>query len=913
MNQERHIANTTSTLTATDAAPDTSTVPSVDSSMIFQLSSRLTRLLAWEVDPRTGVLTWSGDLSILEPIGAPTTFETLIQLVHPDEREHARTTLEQWSRNGGDFVIEHRFWSPGADSTIWIRSHGTVFDDPDAGKRRYVGVAQDITGFKQQQRNAELLAETQLTLETATSTNAALETIAGKVVDHLGLSRFAIGYVSLDEDSSTLLHETRRPGHRGPEFSRVANISSFLSPELRDTLATGQPVAISDVHEDPRHAEHRQRYERHGERAELMIPYRTQGTWTILLSVFREDPHTWQQHEIDLLQEIMERVSLRLEQSRASQNLRQSEDRYRTLFNAIDDGFCILQMILDEDGTPVDYRFIEVNPAFERHTGLYNAQGQRAREMVPNLEPHWVEIYGNVALTGEPLRFVQSADSMNGRWFNVYAMPVGDPADLHVALVFHDMTEERRHDEAIRQSESRLRRVTEIETVGILFFQQDRTITDANDAFLQMTGYSREDISEGHVTMSTITPPEWSPESVHATDDLFVHQHMDPYEREFLRKDGSRVWGLVAGSRISENEAVKFVIDITEARRIEQEQSRLAAIVESSADAIVRCEPDGTIVDANDAALQLYGRSADELIGSNITDYAPEDKKHEFGERFALLARGETVPPWETVRKRHDGSDMQVEIRMSPIRDSLGKMVGCSGLLRDIGERKRLEQAQEDFLAMASHDLRSPITVLLGRAQLMRRRKKFDESSIDTIISQGRRIERLTSDLQQVIHMESGKLNLERTEVDLTAAAIAAVERIQPSASAIRFSLSAPDDPVVGCWDVHRLGQIMDNLLINSVKYSPNGGNVTLDISTDGETATFSVTDEGSGISEDDQKQLFGRFYRSRESRQTAGLGLGLYITRMLVEAHGGRIGVTSTLGEGTTFTFHLPIAPANG
>lgn len=884
-------------------------LPFLDSPQIFQLASRLTGIIAWEANLSTGEIVWSGDAGRILPDEPPESYQGLLELIHPEDRNQAHNTLEAWMQDGGEFTIEFRFRNLETGHTVWVRCNGTTLRDDVNGQAHHVGIAQDITGFKQQEGHAALLTETQLVLETTTSTQSALATIAEMVVEHLGLSRFAIGYISPTSETSTLLHEHLHEGHQGIPFSRVSDISSFLSPGLRETLARGQTVAISDVQEDDRHAAHLDRYARHSERAELMIPYRTEGQWAILLSVFKDTPHVWEQHEIDLLTEIMERLSPRLEQSRVSQGFRKSEDRYRTLFESIDDGFCIIEMIFDDSGNPIDYRFLEVNPAFERHTGLQDAAGRRMRELVPNHEDHWFDIYGNVALTGEPIRFTQVANALEGRWFDLYALPIGDPEHYQIAVVFHDMTAERRAEQAIRESEARLRKLTEIETVGIVFFQQDLRITDTNDAFLNMCGYSHQDVAGGNLSIATITPPEWKPESLHATDDLFVHEHMEPYEREFLRKDGSRMWGLVAGARIGENEAVKFVIDISDAKQIEQDQGRLAAIVESSADAIVRCEPDGTIVDANHAATTLYRLPGEQLIGRNITEFAPDDRQHEFADRFARLACGEVVPPWETIRIRDDGSEMQLEIRMSPIHDASGYMVGCSGLLRDISERKRLEQAQEDFLAMASHDLRSPITVLLGRAQLMRRRKTFDESSIQTIITQARRIERLTADLQQVVHMESGKFELERTDVDLSKIAHAAIERILLDAKDISFSLSAPDNPVIGCWDPHRLNQVLDNLLVNSVKYSPDGGDVAIQITTDETIATLRITDHGSGISPDDKKQLFGRFYRSRESRQTAGLGLGLYITRMLLEAHGGSIDVCSTLGEGSTFTLRLPLA----
>jgi signal transduction histidine kinase len=122
--------------------------------------------------------------------------------------------------------------------------------------------------------------------------------------------------------------------------------------------------------------------------------------------------------------------------------LRARDARYRELFDAIDQGFCVLQIIFDDDGRALDYRFLETNPAFEEQTGLVNAVGRTARELVPELESHWFETYGRVALTGEPVRFEQGSESL-GRWFDVFAFRIGDPAERNVALLFKDVSEAR--------------------------------------------------------------------------------------------------------------------------------------------------------------------------------------------------------------------------------------------------------------------------------------------------------------------------------------------------------------------------------------------------------------------------------------------------------------------------------------
>ncbi len=143
------------------------------------------------------------------------------------------------------------------------------------------------------------------------------------------------------------------------------------------------------------------------------------------------------------------------EQVRARQLSTESEGRYRTLFESIDEGFCILEVMFDEDDRPIDYRYVEINPAFEKHTGLEDALGKTVTELVPDIEPFWFDLYGGVALTGRPVRYADHAESMH-RWFDVYAFRVGDPDERRVAVLFNDISERKHAELALLESEARL-------------------------------------------------------------------------------------------------------------------------------------------------------------------------------------------------------------------------------------------------------------------------------------------------------------------------------------------------------------------------------------------------------------------------------------------------------------------------
>lgn len=164
--------------------------------------------------------------------------------------------------------------------------------------------------------------------------------------------------------------------------------------------------------------------------------------------------------EFDAVGEKLKTVAV--QQQHAIAALSQSEERYRTLFESIDEGFCILEMIYDEHKKPVDWRFLEVNPAFEKQNGLHEAAGKRMRELAPDIEQNWFDIYGNVALTGEPIRFQNEAKALGGRWFDLYAFRLGGPGSHNVAVLFNDITKAKHLDEELHAKNADLERATAV-------------------------------------------------------------------------------------------------------------------------------------------------------------------------------------------------------------------------------------------------------------------------------------------------------------------------------------------------------------------------------------------------------------------------------------------------------------------
>jgi signal transduction histidine kinase len=217
-----------------------------------------------------------------------------------------------------------------------------------------------------------------------------------------------------------------------------------------------------------------------------------------------------------------------------------------------------------------------------------------------------------------------------------------------------------------------------------------------------------------------------------------------------------------------------------------------------------------------------------------------------------------------------------------------------------------MEAAQRDFLAMVSHDLRSPLAVIRASAQLLQRRGEYREATIATVLEYADRMARLIDDLADVVRLEEGHLPLQRERLDLVVLARACATAVEQQSATHVVRVEASSSTICGMWDRVRLGQVLENLIGNALKHGAEEGEVVVRVEDREVEALVSVRDSGPGIDPEHVPHLFDRFYRA--NTRSSGLGLGLYISRILVEAHGGRICVESRPGQGSTFTIRLPL-----
>lgn len=354
-----------------------------------------------------------------------------------------------------------------------------------------------------------------------------------------------------------------------------------------------------------------------------------------------------------------------------------------------------------------------------------------------------------------------------------------------------------------------------------------------------------------------------------------------------------------------------------------RERDTNAALLDASADGIAVIEPQKGIVRFNQTMEQLTGIHAGDAMGMSADEAlrfvaeSPDGSPFEHPVR-AVLADGQPRIGRELRLLHADGNERWVSATLSPVTDRNGdEPILVLVTLRDIADQKEHERLQRDFVSMAAHELRSPLTAIKGFARTLRLKAdrlspERREQYLEMINDQSDRLARLVEDLMQVARIDAGRVVLEPEELDIGVLVKELVEQFHDKWRGRRISVAATGGLPVTAGDSHRLEEILINLIDNAVKYSPAQQPITVDIDAGDGELRVSVKDRGIGIPRHEQKNLFKKFSRvsSEATADIPGTGLGLYIAKGLIEAHGGRVWVESEPGNGSTFTFTLPLSP---
>lgn len=461
----------------------------------------------------------------------------------------------------------------------------------------------------------------------------------------------------------------------------------------------------------------------------------------------------------------------------------------------------------------------------------------------------------------------------------------------------------------------------------------DGRIVEVNERFLTMTGHTREEVL-GRTPLEIelwINPGQ----RADGLRRLREGQPVREIEADFRMKSGEVRTCLMSADLIELNGepcVLTALTDITERKQAEVVLARYQLLSESARDIMLFMRPDGQIVEANAAAIASYGYERAALLTKNIRELCDGLAVADFLMQLSKVDAPDKL--FTTIQRRGDGSTFPVEVSLSGA--NLGGEPLVLSIIRDITTRRQAELERADllereytaraaaeaavrvrdtFLSTAAHELKTPLTVLLGNIQLLQRHNRAlslperEQRLLRIVGEQAARLNRLISVMLDISRLQTGQLTIVRAPCDIGALVQRVVDEVRPTLEQHTLTSSLPDMPLLIEGDELRLEQVLQNLLSNAIKYSPQGGAITVRVERQGPGVRIEVADQGIGIPQANLSKLFQRFYRADnvDPQSISGMGIGLYVVRAIIELHGGQVGVTSREEGGSIFTIYLP------
>jgi PAS domain S-box-containing protein len=530
----------------------------------------------------------------------------------------------------------------------------------------------------------------------------------------------------------------------------------------------------------------------------------------------------------------------------------ESEERYRSLFNSIDEGFCVIEMIFDAAETPIDYQFLEVNPAFEQQTGLVSATGKRMRALVPRHEQHWFDIYGKVALTGEAIRFENSAKGLN-RWYSVYALRIGPAASKRVAILFTDISHRKR---------------IEARAEFLASLSQRLGASSAENDIIRI-----------------------------AVDAVCAHLNADRcYFVECFEQENRVIAG--RNSLRSDSPTLEGQHELSDFGGVEwwREFSSGNFAVED-----VQTHP-------------LTRDTTAKYDAMGIRSYAVQPFRHEGAWTVALGVTDRVPRKW--LPEELSILDDVVARVWPLVERARADRASRETLEQHVAERtvkmQEIITELESFSYSISHDLRAPLRAMQSYAAILA--SDFSEGVgaegkeyIRRIVTAGERMDRLIQDVLVYSRVTRNEMPLERIELG---SFIASILESYPQfdASHARIEVVLPLAPVRA--NATALTQCVSNLVGNAIKFVTPGMKPYLRIWTEvtvEQRVRLFFADNGIGIAETAREKIFGIFYQA--DQRYGGTGIGLAVVRKAAQRMDGSVRVESRLGEGSTFCLELKLA----
>ncbi|MBA7694595.1 Adaptive-response sensory-kinase SasA [subsurface metagenome] len=621
------------------------------------------------------------------------------------------------------------------------------------------------------------------------------------------------------------------------------------------------------------------------------------------------------------------------ERKQAEEALRESEQRYRQLFEGVGDGI----MVLGSQGN-----FIDCNEITLQYLG-YNREEFLLLTPADIVHPDFHELMKDnqkKIWAGEATIIELIHITKDGREIpvEIIARRIDYGGELAILAVIHDITERKQVEEALRESGKEYRTLVEEAIVGIMNVDITGKITYVNKTILQATGYSWEELVGKNAFRLGLVSGETIKVLRKRMKEKLLGQPPGLMEIQYQRKDGEWIWLQIRGRLLrTHNIPVGIQIigeEITERKQAEEalreSEEKFSKAFRSSPEIITISRlSDGTFLEVNDSFTRVTGYTRKEITDHSSLELDIWVKPGD-GQKMLKLLKEKGRVSNEEYSFRTKSGDIRTML-FSAEQINIGHEVCLLAIAVDITELRKIEvQAREaeylreldrlrtELLANISHELRTPLASIKGFATMLLdydRRLKHDEKRdyLETIDKNTDRLVELIEQLLEMSRLEAGMLSITKKPTSISRLCREIIAEARVRSSTHKFTLDIPAKLPRVNFDGKRIWQVLDNIIDNAVKYSDDGTEVNLTVRQEGPELLFTVTDHGIGIPRNDLPRVFNRMFHSPKKSGATGAGLGLSICKGLVEAHGGKIWIESEEGKGTSCFFTLPLDTGKG
>jgi len=842
-----------------------------------------------------------------------------------DGKQHIAEIHED--RLGGDFIVSN---------TPMFDNMGNLIGS--------VHVARDITDRKKDEeklfrlnRSLTSLFKSSQVMMHAISESQYLNQVCRIIFEECGHELVWIGFAQDDMDKSVL-----PVAYSGFDNEYIKQMNITWADTVRGrgptgrAIRTGKPAICINMLTDPAFEPWRDEALKRGYASSIVLPLNSIGKTFGAISIYSKETNPFSEEEIDLLSKLAADLAygikyIRLLESEKSalKTLKESEEKYRLLFDGMTEGFAYHELITDEAGNPCDYRFISINQAFEKQTGLKaeNTIGKKFSEVLPDGEKNWIDLYGKVALTGEPLEFESFSSGLN-RYFKVSSF---SPKKGFFAIIFENITNRILAEKELEKTKNYLESLINYANAPIIVWNTKKEIELFNRASEQLTGYSSAQV-EGK-KLSILFPKDALEES-NAKIRHSLKENLETMEIPILTKSNEiRIVLWNSANIYDDGRNVLSTIaqgnDITERIKAELEaqksREKLNIALENGNIGIWEWDIRTDTVEWDERMEKMFGlepgsfEKTYDAFEKYIFDEDLPHMRYEF-----RLALEEDIPLNTIYRTRLKNDTISyISTKALVEKDNNGKPIKMSGVSLDITEMKkgtekalfrlnenllRSNKELEQFAYVASHDLQEPLRMVSSFTQLLSKRykDKLDKDAQEFIqfaVDGANRMQVLINDLLEFSRIETRGKKFSVIDIHTVLGhAIKNLSLIIKEKNALVINDALPTVMA----DEGQMVQLFQNLIGNALKFCDTSPKIHISAKEETDHYLFKIKDNGIGIESQYFNKIFQIFQRLQPKEAYSGTGIGLAICKRIIERHGGKIWVESKPDKGSDFYFTI-------